>query len=137
MPGDENYEVSEMSIMRRGDGCCGNQHRQIDAVSFQTSQDGKNWYPHNKGAWYKTGQVWNDAVELERKFMIEPPMNGKFFRVIMDKDHKTSDHIQGRFDLWAVKNSDFKPEKMKPSPQRAMMDLKAKFTASSYWSKAW
>ena len=32
MPEDENYEVSEMSLMRRGDGCCGNQHRQIDAV---------------------------------------------------------------------------------------------------------
>ena len=34
MPGDENYEVSEMSLMRRADGCCGDQHRQIDAVSF-------------------------------------------------------------------------------------------------------
>ena len=27
MPGTENYEVSEMSLMRRTDGCCGNQHR--------------------------------------------------------------------------------------------------------------
>jgi hypothetical protein len=33
MPGDENYEVSEMSLMRRGDGCCGDP-RTIDAVQF-------------------------------------------------------------------------------------------------------
>jgi hypothetical protein len=27
MPGDDVYEASEMSLMRRADGCCGNQHR--------------------------------------------------------------------------------------------------------------
>jgi hypothetical protein len=33
-------------------------------------------------------------------------MNGKFFRVLIDKDHKTANEIQGRFDLWAVKKPD-------------------------------
>ena len=87
MPGDENYEVSAMSLKKRGDGCCGQQQRQINAVSFQTSDDGTNWYPHNDGQKYQTGQLWNDAVELERKIDIQPPMNGKFFRVIIDKEN--------------------------------------------------
>lgn len=102
MPGDKNFEVSSMSLKRRGDGCCGNQQRQINAVSFETSQDGSTWNPHNGGEWYKTGQVWNDNVELERRIEIDPPMIGKFFRVVIDKDHKSGPNIQGRFDLWAV-----------------------------------
>ena len=110
MPGEVNYEVNEMSFMRRADGCCGNQHRQIDAFKFETSQDGKTWKTHNEGEgqWYKTGQVWNDAPTLVRKIKIEPPMNGRFFRVLTDKDHKTGPEIQGRFDLWAIPNPDFK-----------------------------
>ena len=83
-------------------------------MSFETSQDGVNFYPHNEGHWYKTGQIWNDNVELERRITITPPMNGKIFRVIIDKDHKSGPEIQGRFELWAVKNADFKPEKRKP-----------------------
>jgi hypothetical protein len=102
MPGDKNFKVSEMSLKRRADGCCGNQQRQINSVSFETSQDGSTWTPHNGGEWYKTGQVWNDNVELERRINIEPPMIGKFFRVVTDKDHKGGPEIQGRFDLWAV-----------------------------------
>ena len=54
-------------------------------------------------------------------------MNGKYFRVIIDKDHKSGDHIQGRFDLWAVKNPDYVAPKRKPQPQRAMMDLGATY----------
>jgi hypothetical protein len=75
-------------------------------VSFETSQDGSTWTPHNGGEWYKTGQVWNDNVELERRINIEPPMIGKFFRVVTDKDHKGGPEIQGRFDLWAVETDE-------------------------------
>ena len=64
-------------------------------------------------------------------------MNGKFFRILTDKEHKTGPEIQGRFDLWAALNANYKAEKMKPVAQRAMMDLGATFKASSYWSKAW
>lgn len=69
--------------------------------------------------------------------MITPPMNGKFFRVVLDRDHTTGEHYQGRFDLWAIKNPNFKPEKMKQPPKRALMDLGATFTASSYWDNNW
>lgn len=31
-------------------------------------------------------------------------MTGNLFRVVMDKDHRTGEHYQGRFDLWAMKN---------------------------------
>jgi len=137
MPNSENYEVSEMSLMRRADGCCGNQHRQIDAVFFETSDNGVDFYPHNDGKWYKTGQVWNDNVELERRIKIEPPMNGKFFRVIINKEHKTGPEIQGRFELWAVKNADYVPEKRAALPKRAMMDLGATYTQSSKWDNNW
>ena len=34
MPGTENFEVTEMSLKRRADGCCGTEKRTIDAVSF-------------------------------------------------------------------------------------------------------
>ena len=64
-------------------------------------------------------------------------MNGKFFRVLIDKDHKTANEIQGRFDLWAVKNPDYVPEIVEPVPQRAMIDLGATFSQSSMWSAAW
>ena len=102
-PGDEKYEVSEMSLMRRADGCCGNQRRQINEVQFETSNDGKNWLSLNGGKWYKTGQKYNDPVTKERRFTIDPPIVGNMFRIIMTKDHKTGANYQGRFELWAVK----------------------------------
>jgi len=55
--------------------------------------DGKSWYPHNKGKWYNTGQKWNENTQTVRKIKIEPPMNGNFFRVIIDKNHKTGPEI--------------------------------------------
>jgi hypothetical protein len=50
--------------------------------------------------------MWNDNVELERRINIEPPIIGKFFRVVIDKDHKGGPEIQGRFDLWAVETDE-------------------------------
>jgi hypothetical protein len=43
----------------------------------------------------------------------------------------------GRFDLWVLPNSDFKPEELDDVPQRAMMDLGATFKPSSFYSGAW
>jgi hypothetical protein len=88
--------------------------------------------------WYKTGQKANDNVQLERKIKIDPPMNGKLFRVIIDKNHKSGNNIQGRFDLWAVKNPDYKPEEdEKDVPKRAMIDLGATYSQSSMWDNNW
>jgi hypothetical protein len=58
-------------------------------------------------------------------------MNGNAFRVLTDLAHRTGPNCGGRFDLWAVKTPDFKPLDLKPEPARAMMDLKAVFSASS------
>jgi len=54
----------------------------------------------------------------------------------MDKAHKTGPNIQGKFDLWAypvVYDADWKPEEPKQPPKRAIMDLGAKTSATSYW----
>jgi hypothetical protein len=64
-------------------------------------------------------------------------MNGNFFRVVIDKKHKQGSNIQGRFDLWAVKNEDYKPEKLEPVAQGALTELGATFSQSSAWSNSW
>jgi hypothetical protein len=86
--------------------------------------------------WYKTGQKANDNVQLERKIKIDPPMNGKLFRVIIDKNHKSGNNIQGRFDLWAVKNPDYKPEE-EVILKRAIMDLGASHNQLTKWDNNW
>ena len=43
----------------------------------------------------------------------------------------------GRFDLWVLPNSDFKPEELDDVPQRALMDMGATTSQSSMWSGAW
>ena len=74
---------------------------------------------------------------MQRKFEISPPVNGNTFRVIIDKAHTKGANIQGRFDLWVVKNPDYKPKEIEAVPKRAMMDLDGVFTASGYWDKNW
>lgn len=68
------WEIDQMSLMRRGDGCCGSQQRTIDAVSFEYSNDGKTWKPHYGGKWYKTGQKKSDTIDVENQFAIDPPI---------------------------------------------------------------
>ncbi len=112
-----------MSLMKRT-GCC--QDRTIDAVKIQYSQDnGKNWHDHDNGKWIATGQVKADASNFERKFEIDPPVTGNAFRVIIDKAHTKGVYVQGRFDLWVVKNGDYKAKELEETPKRAMMDLNA------------
>jgi hypothetical protein len=54
MPASDFYEVSSMTLMKRGDGYA--LDRIISAVKFQFSyDDGKHWYTHNNGKWYATG----------------------------------------------------------------------------------
>jgi hypothetical protein len=65
-------------------------------------------------------------------------MSGNAFRVVIDAAHKTGNQIQGRFDLWVVKNDDYKVKKdLEIEPQRAMIDLGATFTSSSKWDNNW
>ena len=65
-------------------------------------------------------------------------MSGNAFRVVIDAAHKTGSQIQGRFDLWVVKNDEYKVKTdLEVEPQRAMMDLGATYKQSSKWSAAW
>ena len=67
-------------------------------------------------------------------------MNGNAFRAVMNHQdkHVVGSSTNGRFDFWVLPNPDFKPEELKPVPQRAMMDLGAKFTAATNWpEKKW
>ena len=48
MPGDDMYEVSSMTLQKRGDGCC--TERTILAVTFDYSEDnGATWQQHAGG----------------------------------------------------------------------------------------
>jgi hypothetical protein len=54
MPGSDFYEVSSMTLMKRGDGYDPTSSHK--AVKFQFSyDDGKTWHTHNNGKWYATG----------------------------------------------------------------------------------
>ena len=63
-------------------------------------------------------------------------MHGNAFRILSDKDHR-SIVASGRFDLWALKTPDFKPEDLKPEAKKAIMDLEATVTADHVWDKQW
>ena len=104
-----------MSLKKR---ISGYRSRIITAVQIQFSQDdGKTWNEHEKGKWFSTGQLAADSNSMQRKFEISPPVNGNAFRVIIDKAHTTGGpHVQGRFDLWVVKNSEYKPKELEAMP---------------------
>lgn len=56
-------------------------------------------------------------------------MSGNAFRVVIDAAHKTGSQIQGRFDLWVVKNDEYRIKKdLDVEPMRAMMDLGATYS---------
>lgn len=137
LPSDDYYEATAMTLMKRGDNAV--RDRLITAVQFQFSQDnGKTWHDHKGGKWFKTGQQRNDNNKVERQIVIDPPMHGNAFRVILDASHKIGPNYQGRFDLWVTKDEDFKAdENLEAEPQRALMDMGASSTQSSMWSAAW
>lgn len=115
--------------------------RAINAVQFEYSNDnGKTWYSHNNGKWYDTGAKVSDGVNTERTVTIDPPMTGNAFKILVDHHHN---HITGRstvarFDFLVINSPDYKPvEGIKEMPKRAMMDLNAKFSASSYYDSDW
>ena len=123
--------------MKRGDGRY--TERTINAVQFQFSQDnGQTWHDHEDGKWFKTGALTTDDINVARKFDVEPPMHGNAFRVVIDAAHLTGENVQGRFDLWVVKDEDYKPLKdLDVEPQRAMIDLGATYSQSSKWDNNW
>ena len=98
-----------MTLKKRGDTCCST--RTIKQVQFQYSVDnGKTWIDHENRKLFTTGSLPTDSNDQARKFKIDPPMIGNAFRVLVDPAYKSGENMQGRFDLWAIKNSDFKPE---------------------------
>jgi hypothetical protein len=65
-------------------------------------------------------------------------MYGNAFRVVTDVKHHQGSNFQGRFELWADKaEADWKPLDLKPEPKRALMDMKAVFTPSSFYNNGW
>jgi len=78
-----------------------------------------------------------DSNDMERKFSIEPPANGNAFRVLIDQAHKKGPATSGRFDLWVVKNTEYKAKELDATPQMAMMELGGVFSAKSIWSAGW
>ena len=106
-------------------------------MKFQFSYDeGKNWHTHNDGKWYETGAIATEGPKVQHQFDIEPVMHGNAFRVLLDKEHFATAPA-GRFDLWAVKTPDFRPEDLKPEPKKAIMELNAIVTANHIWDKEW
>jgi len=67
-------------------------------------------------------------------------MTGNAFKILVDhhNNHITGRSTVARFDFLVDISPDYKPvEGIKEMPKRAMMDLKAKFSASSYWDSTW
>ena len=108
---------------------------------FEYSNDnGKTWFSHNNGKWYNTSASFSDGVNTERTVTIDPPMTGNAFKILVDhhNNHITGRSTVARFDFLVDISPDYKPvEGIKEMPKRAMMDLKAKFSASSVWDSAW
>ena len=53
MPGDDHFTFTDMTLQKRGDGCCTD--RTISKVRFQYSKDGSTWEWHDGGKYYTTG----------------------------------------------------------------------------------
>jgi len=135
MPNGEFYEISALTLMKRGDHSYKEQF--LRAVQLQFSYDeGKNWHTHNDGKWYQTTMTVTTDSKASVEITIDPPMHGNAFRILSDKDHRNQ-VAAGRFDLWALKTPDFKPEDLKPEAKRAILDLEATVTADHAWDKKW
>jgi hypothetical protein len=138
MPGQGFFDVTALTLMRRGDTL--QNWRYINDIQFQFSHDnGKTFHDFQGGKYFKTGQLPNDPFSLERVIEFETPMTGNAFRILLthaDK-HVVGKGTHGRFDFWVLPNPEFKPEELKAAPKMAMMDLGATFSASGYWSGAW
>ena len=102
MPGDDHFTFTDMTLQKRGDGCCTD--RTISKVRFQYSQDGSTWEWHDGGKYFTTGQTPETDKDEKMKFAIDPPITGaNKVRVWVDSSHRIGHHFQGRFDLWARK----------------------------------
>lgn len=78
-----------------------------------------------------------DGAKVQRQFDIDPPIHGNAFRVLLDQKHHAGHGPNGRFDLWAVKTPDFKPEDLKPEPKKAIMELGAIVKGNHKWDDKW
>jgi len=108
MPGSDIYTVSAMTLKKNAHGYQITTTN-IYAVQFQFSTDnGNTWEDHEDGKWFPTTMIPTDGKNKERKFAINPPMNGNAFRVKLDHQdgHIVGPSTNGRFDLWAIKNEE-------------------------------
>jgi hypothetical protein len=94
MKGTSDYEVSGFTLKKRS-----NQDSQIiTAVRFYTWNEEIEDYEWRD--WQSTGLLASDDMFTERRIAIDPPLVGRIFRVVTDKDHTDGDgHERWTFDL--------------------------------------
>ena len=109
-PGEDMFEVSALSLKKRGDITKKNSKksvRYIKSVSIEFSTDhGETWEKYKNGDQFPTGSTKKDSKDLERKIMIEPPIIANSMRVVIDPKYMYNPdnrNVHGRFDFWATK----------------------------------
>ena len=97
MKGTSDYEVSGFTLKKRS-----NQDSQIiTAVRFYTWNEEIEDYEWRD--WQSTGLLPTDDMFTERRIKIDPPLVGRIFRVVTDKEHTDGDgHERWTFDLLAT-----------------------------------
>ena len=64
-------------------------------------------------------------------------MNGNAFRININRKNFVGEAINGRFDLWAMKNPGFEPPVIEKDPKKAMIELGATFTSRNSYDSYW
>ena len=99
MQGTSDYQVSAFTLKKRRT----QDSQTITDVRFGTWNEEIEDYEWRD--WQSTGLLPTDDVFTERRIQIEPPLVGRIFRVVTDKEHMDGESSDQRwtFDLLATK----------------------------------
>ena len=89
MPANSDYEIIALALKK----VSGNEHKPIEKVQFEVLKQDGVWQTHNDGQWYPTGMLSSDDQSLERRVLIDPPMIGNQFRIILDEENANRLHL--------------------------------------------
>ena len=93
---EKSYEVSKLIIQKIEHKCCGKKTMDGFIISYY---DGADWKQYQGGKVIKTGQLADDATDLERQIVFNPPLVAQKVKLLNPKTQRSSDAAMGRIEF--------------------------------------
>ena len=116
-------------LKKRGDNYCN--ERVIKALKFSyTTASGEDKL-YQDGKWFNTGQKEADNCQIDRVIYFPEPFSATSLTLYIDKEHSTSPHYHGRFDVLLTQIEEADKDAKIASMEKELAELKLRMSQIS------